>query len=194
ARPAPVKAYDHGQDPAFVRAVERTSRAAEAVLQTKTSSGIVLEHQKVALQRAIDALEQLRPGGSDDMHEAMTRNPALLREAAAGRSGPMIAAMAQEARVRTDPHLRADRFVKLWQELQSQHADFERAGYAAGRDKAGQEMADMAKGLERDPQVESLLRSRSRELGLGISERQDRDIGRELSRDLNRDRDLGMSR
>ena len=55
-------------------------------------------------------------------------------------------------------------------------------------------MADMAKGLERDPQVESLLRSRSRELGLGISERQDRNIGRELSRDLNRDRDLGMSR
>ncbi|MDY7526313.1 Ti-type conjugative transfer relaxase TraA [Sphingomonas sp. 10B4] len=194
ARPAPVKAYDHGQDPAFVRTVERTSRAAEAVLQTKTSSGIVLEHQKVTLQRAIEALEQLRPGASDDMHEAKTRNPALLREAAAGRSGPMIAAMAQEARVRTDPRLRADRFVERWQELQGQHADFERAGYAAGRDKAGQEMADMAKGLERDPQVESLLRSRSRELGLGISERQDRDIGRELSRDLNRDRDLGMSR
>jgi len=106
----------------------------------------------------------------------------------------MIAAMAEEARVRTDPHLRADRFVERWQELQGQHADFARAGYAAGRDKAGQEMADMAKGLERDPQVESLLRSRSRELGLGISERQDRDVGRELSRDLNRDRDLGMSR
>ena len=194
ARPAPGKAHEHGQDPAFVRAVERTSRAAEAALQTKASSGAVLEHQKVALQRAIDALDQLRPGGSDDMHEAMTRNPALLREAAAGRSGPMIAAMAQEARVRTDPRLRADRFVERWQELQGQHAGFERAGYVAGRDKAGQEMADMAKGLERDPQVESLLRSRSRKLGLGISERQDRDIGRELSRDLNRDRDLGMSR
>jgi hypothetical protein len=194
ARSAPVKAHEHGQDPAFVRAVERTSRSAEAALQTKASSGVVLEHQKVSLQRAIDALDQLRPHASDDMHEAMTRNPALLREAAAGRSGPMIAAMAEEARVRTDPRLRADRFVERWQELQGQHADFERAGYAAGRDKAGQEMADMAKGLERDPQVESLLRSRSRELGLGISDRQDRDIGRELSRDLNRDRDLGMSR
>ncbi|WP_242140971.1 Ti-type conjugative transfer relaxase TraA [Sphingomonas sp. TREG-RG-20F-R18-01] len=194
ARPAPVKAHEHGQDPAFVRAIERTSRSAEVALQTKASSGAVLEHQKVSLQRAIDALDQLRPHASDDMHEAMTRNPALLREAAAGRSGPMIAAMAQEARVRTNPHLRADRFVERWQELKGQHADFERAGYVAGRDKAGQEMADMAKGLERDPQVESLLRSRSRELGLGISERQNRDIGRELSRDLNRDRDLGMSR
>ncbi|MGY2737211.1 Ti-type conjugative transfer relaxase TraA [Sphingomonas sp. UYP23] len=194
AGPAPVTAHDNGQDPAFVRAVERAARSAEAALQTKASSGVVLEHQKISLQSAIDALEQLRPHASDDMHEAMTRNPVLLREAAAGRSGPMIAAMAQEARVRTDPHLRADRFVERWQELQGQHADFARAGYAAGRNKAGQEMADMVKGLERDPQVESLLRDRSRELGLGIGQRQDRDISRELSRDLNRDRDLGMSR
>jgi hypothetical protein len=54
-------------------------------------------------------------------------------------------------------------------------------------------MADMAKGLERDPQVESLLRNRTRELGLG------KDIGRDLSRDLaasvsfERTRSIGMS-
>ncbi|WP_267389688.1 Ti-type conjugative transfer relaxase TraA [Sphingomonas sp. GC_Shp_3] len=194
ARAAPAKAHELGEDPAFVRAVERTSRAAEAALQTKASSGLVLEHQKVALSRAIEALEQIRPQASDDMHEAMKRNPALLREAAQGLSGPMIAAMAQEARMRTDPQLRAERFVERWQALQGQHADFARAGYAEGRDKAGQEMADMEKGLERDPQVEALLRNRSRELGLGISERRDRDIGRELSRDLDRSRDPGMSR
>jgi len=47
ARSAPVKAHEHGQDPAFVRAVERTSRSAEAALQTKASIGAVLEHQKV---------------------------------------------------------------------------------------------------------------------------------------------------
>ncbi|WP_242154427.1 Ti-type conjugative transfer relaxase TraA [Sphingomonas sp. BAUL-RG-20F-R05-02] len=194
ARAAPTKAYEPSQDLAFVRAVERTSRAADAALQTKASSGVVLEHQKVALSRAIDALDQIRPHASDDMHEARMRNPALLREAAAGRSGPMIVAMAEEARVRTDPHLRAERFVVCWQELRGQHADFARAGYAEGRDKVRQQMADIANGLERDPQVEALLRSRSRELGLAISEHQDPDIGRELSRDLNRDRDLGMDR
>jgi ATP-dependent exoDNAse (exonuclease V) alpha subunit len=54
-------------------------------------------------------------------------------------------------------------------------------------------MADMAKGLERDPQVESLLRNRTRELGLG------KDIGRDLSRELSvsvsfeRTRSIGMS-
>jgi hypothetical protein len=39
-------------------------------------------------------------------------------------------------------------------------------------------MTDMAKGLECDPQMESLLRNRTRELGLG------KDITRELSRDI----------
>jgi hypothetical protein len=33
----------------------------------------------------------------------MQRDPALLLDAAAGRSGPLIEAMAQEARVRADP-------------------------------------------------------------------------------------------
>lgn len=41
----------------------------------------------------------------------------------------------------------------------------------AGREKAGKEMAGMAKSLERDPQVESILRGRVRELGLEIGKR-----------------------
>jgi hypothetical protein len=51
----------------------------------------------------------------------------------------------------------------------------------------------MAKGLELDPQVESLLRNRTRELGFG------KEITRELSRDLaasvsfERSRSIGMS-
>src|SRR3546814_1666312 len=102
----------------------------------------------------------------DDMTEAMKRNPELLREAAAGRSGPMIEAMAREARVRVDPALRADRFVERWQGLSADRDRLYRAGDMSGREKAGQEMAGMAKSLERDPQVESLLRGRSRELGL----------------------------
>src|SRR3546814_1635391 len=66
------------------------------------------------------ALDQIRPGASRDLASAMQRDPALLREAAAGRSGPMIEAMAQEARVRADPNLRADRFVERWQGLKQE--------------------------------------------------------------------------
>src|SRR3546814_1237399 len=78
----------------------------------------------------------------------MQRDPALLREAAAGRSGPMIEAMAQEARVRADPNLRADRFVERWQGLKQERDRLYRAGDMAGRERTGKAMAGMAKSLE----------------------------------------------
>jgi len=129
----------------------------------------------------------------------MQRDPGLLREAAAGRSGPMVAAMAQEARVRADPNLRADRFVERWQELRQDRDRLYRAGDMAGREKAGKEMAGMAKSLERDPQVESILRDRTRELGLEMGMNRSRDmgrgdLGRQLTQDLGIGRDRGLSR
>ncbi|MCF8710197.1 Ti-type conjugative transfer relaxase TraA [Rhizorhapis sp. SPR117] len=195
----PPARADRGEDRAFTRAVERASRSAEAVLQARASGGPVLEHQKVALERATEALDQIRPGASRDMASAMRRDPALLREAAAGRSGPMVEAMAQEARVRADPALRADRFVERWQELRQDRDRLYRAGDMVGREKAGKEMAGMAKSLERDPQVESILRGRTRELGLDTAMNRSRDmgggdLGRQLTQDLGIGRDRGLSR
>ena len=201
--PAPTKDVparaEQGHTHDFRRVVERASRSAEAVLQARASGGPVLEHQKVALERATEALEQIRPGASRDMASAMQRDPGLLREAAAGRSGPMVAAMAQEARVRADPNLRADRFVERWQELRQDRDRLYRAGDMAGREKAGKEMAGMAKSLERDPQVESILRDRTRELGLEMGMNRSRDmgrgdLGRQLTQDLGIGRDRGLSR
>ncbi|AGH51576.1 conjugal transfer relaxase TraA (plasmid) [Sphingomonas sp. MM-1] len=198
AKEIPARA-EQGQDRDFRRAVERASRSAEAVLQARASGGPVLEHQKVALERATEALDQARPGASQDMAAAMKRDPALLRDAAAGRSGPMIEAMRQEARVRADPNLRADRFVERWQQLSQDRDRLYRAGDTTGRDRAGKEMAGMAKSLERDPQVESILRNRTRELGLEIGMGRGRDmgggdLGRQLTHELGIGRDHGLSR
>lgn len=195
----PPQRADRGEDRDYRRAVERTSRSAEAVLQARASGGPVLEHQKVALDRATQALDQIRPGASRDLSSAMQRDPALLRDAAAGRSGPMMDAMRQEARVRADPHLRADRFVERWQGLSQDRDRLYRTGDMAGREKAGKEMAGMAKSLERDPQVESILRGRARELGLEIGMNRGRemgggDLGRQLTQELGIGRDRGMSR
>src|SRR3546814_1732569 len=60
-------------------------------------------------------------------------------------------------------------------------------------------MAGMAKSLERDPQVELVLRNRTRELGLEIGMGRGRgmnsgDLGRELARDLGIGMGRGMSR
>ncbi|BAV66690.1 Ti-type conjugative transfer relaxase TraA [Sphingobium cloacae] len=198
AKEAPARA-EQGQDRAFTRAVERASRSAEAVLQARVSGGPVLEHQKVALERAIEALDQIRPSASRDMASAMQRDPTLLREAAAGHSGPMVEAIRQEASVRADPNLRADRFVERWQQLSQDRDRLYRAGDITGREKAGREMAGMAKSLERDPQVESILRGRARELGLEIGMNRSRDmgrgdLGRQLTQDLGIGRDRGLSR
>ena len=197
AKETPARAEGHSHD--FRRAVERASRSAEAVLQARASGGPVLEHQKVALERAGQALDQIRAGASRDMASAMQRDPSLLHEAAAGRSGPMMEAMGQEARVRADPNLRADRFVERWQQLSQDRDRLYRAGDMTGRERADKEMAGMAKSLERDPQVESILRNRTRELGLEIGMSRGRDmgggeLGRQLTQELGIDRDRGMSR
>src|SRR3546814_5466576 len=73
-----------------------------------------------------------------------------------------------------------------------------RAGDMAGRERTGKEMAGMAKSLERDPQVELVLRNRTRELGLEIGMGRGRgmnsgDLGRELARDLGIGMGRGMS-
>ena len=195
----PPARADRGEDRALARAVERTSRSAEAVLQARASGGPVLEHQRQALERATQALDQIRPGASRDLSAATQRDPALLREAAAGRSGPMLDAMAQEARVRADPDLRADRFVERWQGLSAERDRLTQAGDMAGREKAGKAMAGAAKSLESDPQVESILRGRTRELGLEIGMNRGRemgrgDLGRQLTQNLEIGRDRGLSR
>ena len=177
-------------DRTLARAVERVARATDAISRAQEKDAPVHEHQKVALEQARGVLEQIRPGASREIIAAAERNPGLVREAASGRSAPLLAAMAQEARVRADPHLRADRFVERWQGLQAEY----RAGDMAGREKAGKAMAGMAKSLERDPQMESVLRGRTRELGLEMG--RSRDLGCQLTQELGlgRERDRGLDR
>ncbi|CAD7341505.1 Ti-type conjugative transfer relaxase TraA [Sphingomonadales bacterium 56] len=177
-------------DRTLARAVERVARATGAISQAQEKGAPVLKHQKVALEQARTALDQVQPNASRDMSAAIERNPGLAREAASGRSGPMLAAMAQEARLRADPHLRAAQFVERWQGLQAEY----RTGDRTGRERAGEAMAGMAKSLERDPQMEAVLRGRARELGLEMGMDRGRDLGRQLTQGLGLGRDRGLER
>ncbi len=174
----------------LTRAVERVARATEAVFRAQERGAPILEHQKVALEQARDALDQVQPGASRDMSAAIEHNPTLIRDAVSGRSGPLLVAMAQEARVRTDPHLRADRFVERWQSLGAERDRHSRAGNRTEGEKSSKIMENMAKSLERDPQMEAVLRGRARELGLEVGIRQERNLSRELGLGLGRDRGL----
>ncbi len=175
------------------RAIERFARAADDMTKMRQQGLPVLPHQRDALDKAGKNLDAVRPHAAADLASALQRQPELTREAADGHSQGAIRAMQLEAEIRIDPVQRADRFVGDWQRLGQARAVMQQSGNDNGAGRIAGRMADMAKGLERDPQVESLLRNRTRELGLG------KDIGRDLSRDLaasvsfERTRSIGMS-
>ena len=173
--------------------VQRYARAV-ADIDRMTAQGLpVLPHQEAALARAGAGLDTARPHGMRDLSSAFERNPALVGEAAAGRTAAALRAMALEAEVRTNPELRADRFVERWQGLGNQRERLDRAGNDAGAEAISKRMENLAGTLHRDPQLESVLRDREAELGIEIGHR--RSAGQALSESLGigRARDYGLS-
>ena len=174
------------------RAVERYARAVDDVGRMREQGLPVLPHQRTALEKAGQALETIRPHATADLASALQRQPSLVREAAEGRSQGAMRAMQLEAEIRVDPAQRADRFVNDWQRLGRVRETMQRDGDMAGARQVSSRMVDMTKGLERDAQVESLVRGRAHELGVKP------ELGRDLARDLaasitmERSRSIGM--
>ena len=200
----PARQQQRDHDPQPMRAgglrgaVERYAKALDAIRQTRAQGIDPMPHQREALDRARDALDAIRPQGSTDLNSAFRGEPELIREAAQGRGQDAVRAMQAEAEIRIDPFQRADRFVEGWQQLREQHAEMVRDGNFRGAKTTAQHMADMAKSLERDAQLESVLGLRSRELGLEIGHDMGRSIGRDLAAsipfDHGRDISRGMER
>ncbi|MGV3455846.1 Ti-type conjugative transfer relaxase TraA [Sphingomonas sp.] len=135
-------------------------------------------------------LNTLREHASHDLEAAYKKDPSLAREAVQGSFNRVTRAMQLEAEIRTDPARRADRFVERWNKLSGMADRAYVNGDFAGRKSAQNEMAGMAKSLERDPQLESLLAARKVELGISI------DTGRKLGAELafNHGIDFGRGR
>jgi len=194
AAPTPqpaAPARDHDQL-AQRQAIERHARAAADVMRMNDRGLPVLAHQRKALEEAREAMGKIGPHASKDLERAYVRDPALAGETASGRTQRAIRVLQLEAEVRADPRLRADRFVERWQGLERQRSALHRAGDMTGADQVKDRMGAMAKSLERDPQVESLLRTRRPELGLPAE--MGRSVGQGLSDYLGigRGRGLGL--
>ena len=179
-------------------AVERYAKALDAIQQARSQGLDAMPHQREAFDRAREALDAIRPEGSSDLNSAFRSSPELVREAAEGRGQAAVRAMQLETEIRMDPFQRADRFVEGWQQLQRHHAELVRDGNFRGAKSAAQQMAGMAKSLERDAQLESVLGLRSRELGLEIGQQTGRSLSHDLASsipfDHGRDISRGMSR
>jgi hypothetical protein len=158
--------------------VERHARAVADIWKMQDKGLPVLPHQRVALDKAREAMNRTDKHAAKDMEQAYNRDPGLVAEASGGRVRQTVRAMSEEAAVRTDPGKRADRFVEGWRQLSQDRDELQRDGDFRGARKVSGQMAGMARSLERDAQVESILRNRKQELGI------DFDTGRKLAHDL----------
>jgi len=164
---------------ARTKALIRHARAVDAIFDMQERGGKANPAQVKELQQARKVFEEVRPHGSHDAEAAYKKDPELVREAAGGQVNRAIRALQLETELRTNPSRRADRFVERWQKLdhtsQRQYQSGDMSGYKATRSAMG----DMAKSLERDPQLESLLANRKRELGIAFES--GRRLGHELA-------------
>jgi len=150
-RRLPVAASDP-QD-MLERAVARYAQAFLAVGRMHEARLPVLTHQEQSLDRATKALERVRPGAIDDLlmalrHEADARG-ALLTLEGAERGAVLTRAILQEARIRRSPGLRAQRFMRVWEGLET----------AQARDEA------LAR-LGKDAEMRALLRRKGASFGV----------------------------
>ncbi len=172
------------------QAVESYGRAAQDVARMKQQGYQPLRHQADAMERAQRGLNAAREHGCADLAEAMRKDPSLMSEAAAGRTQRAIQAMAAEAEIRVDVQGRADRFVSEWQSNARQLRHLQREGDYARMDSVRDRLDGMAKSLQRDAQLESLLRNRRAELGLDALSK--KTLSHDLAQYLRPSRGLGI--
>jgi hypothetical protein len=179
---------------ARTKALVRHARAVDAIFDMQERGDKASLEQVKELQEARKVFEEVRPYGSHDAEAAYKKNPELVREAAGGQVNRAIRALQLETELRTDPSRRADRFVERWQKLDHTSQRQYQAGDIAGYKATRSAMGDMAKSLERDPQLESILANRKRDLGIAFES--GRRLGLELALshgiDLGRGRGIGI--
>jgi Ti-type conjugative transfer relaxase TraA len=174
------------------RAVERFARAAADVSKMRRAGLDVLPHQNIAHREARQALDAMRPEGGRDLVSAFTRDRSVLDEAVAGRPAAAIRAMQLEAEIRTGLDRKADRFIDDWQAGIRRYRMLQRTGDSDAAWQTGERLSAMAKSLERDPQIESLLRNRTKELGIEVAQGQSLSQSLQRSLDLSRSRGIGL--
>ena len=197
-REAPERKVVEGPEAALrkarTKALIRHARAVNAIFDMQEQGGKASPEQVKELQEARKVFEEVRPYGSHDAEAAYKKNPELALEAASGNSARAVRALQLETELRTDPGRRADRFVERWQKLDHTSQRQYQAGDIAGYKATRSAMGDMAKGLERDPQLESILANRKRDLGIAFES--GRRLGQELAFihgiDLGRGRGIGI--
>ena len=204
-RPAPAQdrlaERARGQSP-LEAAVDRYARAYQSIDQHRREGLPVLDMQRQEMRDAGQQLDQVRDGMKDLMRSTLQNDPATARAmtelSGRERVAHVIDGMKRENAALQDPNVRAERFVDRWQELQGQRRELRGWQHDDARAKVESQMNGMTKSLERDPQVDSILRNRRQELGIGQELRREQTIARALQEEMTRghrlSRGIGMER
>ncbi|MBZ5786263.1 hypothetical protein LAV84_20680 [Rhizobium sp. VS19-DR104.2] len=181
----------------FEQAVDRYARAFTAAAKMQDQGLPILASQKLELQGAGRQMEQAQPGSPALMASAARYDPDILKamRAYTGRErvSHLIAGMEKEKALQADPNVRADRLINRWQELQTERQGLRGWPHDKARGKVEGQMRQVSAQIEKDPQVEAIVRSRAQELGIG-NIRQEQTIAREIDRQISRGRSQGLER
>ena len=149
---------------ALGKAVERYARATQEIERMAARQLPTLAYQTAEREHAREALAAMQPHAARDLDAALHRDPSLASEAAAGQTRRAMQAMQLEAELRTNPDLRADRFVDDWQRLSRQVDRLQGWEHEGARNRVEATMRAMARDIARDPAMGSALAKRGGEL------------------------------
>ncbi len=144
------------------------------------------------LTQARRALNAFDPNYARDVERAYRSDPDLAYEAAGGSIKRAVQAMRLEGELREQAPARADRFVERWRKLDAARIRAYQDGHMAEMRAFRNDMGEMAKGLERDPQMESILAGKKAQLGIAAPDYED-SLTRQLARSIGYDLGRGLS-
>ncbi|MBY8829505.1 AAA family ATPase, partial [Hephaestia mangrovi] len=171
-------------------AVARHGRIVRAMLFAQSAGDKPTAEQRAELAQSRAQLNGLQPHGAINLEAAFASDRRLITEASNGETRKALQVMQLEAEMRTDPNLRADVFIRRWQTLERQRRYLLDRHETTRANTLGDRMIGMAKSLERDPQVESLLRNRR--VQLGLPRHSVDSVGRALGEMIGRGRSRGL--
>ncbi|ESQ89774.1 Ti-type conjugative transfer relaxase TraA [Asticcacaulis benevestitus] len=166
-----LKPNDYREDRDALRrsAIQRHAGAVNDIFRMHDKDLPVLPHQTTALEKAREELNGFDKHASHDLEQAYQRDPSMAAEAAGGRIQRSVQTLQLETEIRAAPVKRADRFVDDWTRMNARRIGAERSRDTTTANRLRDQMGAMAKSLERDPQMESLLRNQRLALGLSRS-------------------------
>ena len=189
------------------RAVERYVRAWTDQARMDAEGLPVLEHQKIALRDAGAALDVARPGSMRDLRMALHYDPRTQR-AMNELSGParvkaLVAGIEHEAKIRTNPEVRAQRYAADWKKLEAEHDRHRAWNQEPERDVIAGHLKRLATAIQKDGPAQAVMQTHPARLGitpgsLFMQIVQGRSIGemtaRALSQSIGAERDIGLGR